>query len=99
MIPQSKNWILSLGFARDLGRIVTEINMEKPGLKLQGLSSKLEKLHHTIDDKSNKLGARIDRVEEKVEAADRRAHTTLDRYEAHVDDLEKVATAFDGSNG
>lgn len=68
--------------------------------KLAGIAGAMAKLNHSLDDRAEKLLARIDAADARGAAAFGKAHATLDAAEAAVADVETfVASLEGGSNG
>ena len=67
--------------------------------KLKGIAGAMAKLQHGLDDRADKLLARIESADQRSDAAFKKAHGTLDAAEAAVADVEEFVAGLEGSNG
>ncbi len=62
---------------------------------LQGLGQKLAKLKHDAEFDAQKLGARIDEVAGRKDAAISKSHAVLDTQEKDIGDIESFVTEIE----
>jgi hypothetical protein len=67
--------------------------------KVQGIASALAKLHHNLDDRADKLLARIETVDRRGDTAFKGAHARLDESEAALGEVDALLADLEKTNG
>lgn len=67
--------------------------------KVQGIASALAKLHHNLDDRADKLLARIETVDKRGDTAFKGAHARLDQSEAALGEVDSLLADLEKTNG